>query len=298
MRQRPAAQVQQLQALVEAGRVAAGVVQDREQPLDAPAVASTAGSGRWPACASRARIQFRLPRTVLISPLCATYRYGWASGQDGKVLVENRECTRARAELVPRVGQVGEERARPAARSACPCRRWCAATGWRSTRRASCSARLRRQNASASSSRPRSPSRPATNSWASSGRTARAPAPQALGSCGTSRQPSTARPSAAASRSMVAPRLPRPVGGQKGQAGRVGAGPGSAKPADRAEERVGHLGQDPGAVAGPRVAALRAAVFQVAQHCAGPGHHVVAAPCRSGRRRSRRRRRRARRLGS
>ena len=49
--------------------------------------------------ASRARIQFRLPRTVLISPLCATYRYGWASGQDGNVLVENRECTRASVEV-------------------------------------------------------------------------------------------------------------------------------------------------------------------------------------------------------
>ena len=49
--------------------------------------------------ASRARIQLRLPRTVLISPLCAMNRYGWASGQDGKVLVENRECTMARAEV-------------------------------------------------------------------------------------------------------------------------------------------------------------------------------------------------------
>ena len=32
---------------------------------------------------------------VLISPLCAMNRYGWASGQLGKVLVENRECTSA-----------------------------------------------------------------------------------------------------------------------------------------------------------------------------------------------------------
>ncbi len=48
--------------------------------------------------ASRARIQLRLPRTVLISPLCAMNRYGWASGQDGNVLVENLECTRASAE--------------------------------------------------------------------------------------------------------------------------------------------------------------------------------------------------------
>ena len=68
----------------------------------------------------------------------------------------------------------------------------------------SCSARLRRQNVIRSSSRPDSPFAPATNSWASSGSTARAPAPQASASYGTSRQPSTLRPSAAASRSMVA----------------------------------------------------------------------------------------------
>ena len=48
--------------------------------------------------ASRARIQFSLPITVLISPLWATSRYGWASGHDGNVFVEKRECTRARAD--------------------------------------------------------------------------------------------------------------------------------------------------------------------------------------------------------
>ena len=48
-------------------------------------------------CDSRARIQLRLPLTVLISPLCATKRYGWASGQLGKVFVENREWTSAMA---------------------------------------------------------------------------------------------------------------------------------------------------------------------------------------------------------
>ena len=46
--------------------------------------------------ASRARIQFRFPCTVLISPLCAMYRYGCARSQDGNVFVENRECTSAR----------------------------------------------------------------------------------------------------------------------------------------------------------------------------------------------------------
>ena len=38
----------------------------------------------------RAAIQLTLPRTVLISPLWHRNRYGWASRQDGKVLVENR----------------------------------------------------------------------------------------------------------------------------------------------------------------------------------------------------------------
>ena len=47
---------------------------------------------------SRARIQLRLPITVLISPLCAMNRYGWASGHDGKVLVEKREWTTAMAD--------------------------------------------------------------------------------------------------------------------------------------------------------------------------------------------------------
>src|SRR5213595_598346 len=41
----------------------------------------------------RARIQLRLPLTVLISPLCAMVRNGWARGQDGNVFVEKREWT-------------------------------------------------------------------------------------------------------------------------------------------------------------------------------------------------------------
>ena len=65
---------------------------------------------------------------------------------------------------------------------------------------ASCSARLRRQNAIRSSSMPRWPSAPATNSWSTSGSTARAPSPQAVMSNGTSRQPRMVSPSAAASR--------------------------------------------------------------------------------------------------
>ena len=49
--------------------------------------------------ASRAAIQLRLPRIVLISPLCAMYRYGCASGHDGNVFVENRECSSTSAEV-------------------------------------------------------------------------------------------------------------------------------------------------------------------------------------------------------
>ena len=47
--------------------------------------------------ASRACMRLRFPRTVLISPLCATKRNGCASGQDGNVLVENLLCTIAMA---------------------------------------------------------------------------------------------------------------------------------------------------------------------------------------------------------
>ena len=39
-------------------------------------------------CDSRARIQLTLPRSVLISPLWAIIRYGWASSQLGNVFVE------------------------------------------------------------------------------------------------------------------------------------------------------------------------------------------------------------------
>ncbi len=48
-------------------------------------------------CDSRARIQLTLPRSVLISPLCATIRYGCASSQLGNVFVEKREWTSASA---------------------------------------------------------------------------------------------------------------------------------------------------------------------------------------------------------
>ena len=59
-------------------------------------------SRSWPkrfecSAASRARIQLKLPARVLISPLWASRRSGWASSQLGKVLVEKREWTTASA---------------------------------------------------------------------------------------------------------------------------------------------------------------------------------------------------------
>ena len=60
-------------------------------------VSSATGTGRASEASvlSRAVIQLRLPRTVLISPLWAISRKGWASSQRGRTLVENRLCTTA-----------------------------------------------------------------------------------------------------------------------------------------------------------------------------------------------------------
>ncbi len=55
------------------------------------------------------------------------------------------------------------------------------------------------------------------------------------------------------------------VGGQERQPGRVAARRGQLEGADSAEQLIGNLGQDAGAVAGLRVSALGAAVVQVAQ---------------------------------
>ncbi len=48
--------------------------------------------------ASRDLIQLMLPRSVLISPLWARVRNGWASGQVGSTLVEKRLWMRASAD--------------------------------------------------------------------------------------------------------------------------------------------------------------------------------------------------------
>ena len=252
-------------------------------------------------CASRARIQLRLPLTVLISPLCAISRNGCASGQLGKVLVENRECTSASAvanrssdrsgkngsqlaggehALVDQGarGQRREVRRRPRARRACAGRRPC-----RSQRQ------CRRRPAAG---------RAATNSCAKRGMArAGGGADAGRASTGTSRQPRTVRPSSAAIRST------RPTAsaalGVVGRAGRrcrrrTRAAGGSSKSTTCAQERVGDLGEDPApspesgsAPAAPRWSRLRSAVSAC-------GDDVVAWRPRERRPRRRRRRRRAR----
>ncbi len=70
----------------DASGVHSGNARDRS-----PGIASVRSSD------SRACMRLRLPRIVLISPLCAMWRNGCARSQAGNVLVENRECTTARA---------------------------------------------------------------------------------------------------------------------------------------------------------------------------------------------------------
>ncbi len=53
-------------------------------------MASISGSSEVSNLLVRASAQLRLPSMVLISPLCASSRNGWASGQRGAVLVEKR----------------------------------------------------------------------------------------------------------------------------------------------------------------------------------------------------------------
>jgi hypothetical protein len=89
-------------AVSEWSGVQIGKIRSRPWPFRLAGMRSVAS---WD---SRAVIQLRLPLTVLISPLWAMYRYGWASGQLGKVLVEKRECTRPIADAKLRSDRSGK----------------------------------------------------------------------------------------------------------------------------------------------------------------------------------------------
>ena len=92
VRQRPAREHEQLEHVVELRRCRSR----RGGRPGAPCARSSPNSSDA-SCDSRARIQLTLPRSVLISPLCAISRYGCASSQLGNVFVEKREWTSASA---------------------------------------------------------------------------------------------------------------------------------------------------------------------------------------------------------
>ncbi|GAA1801687.1 hypothetical protein GCM10009713_09180 [Brevibacterium celere] len=98
-RDRPEATMSSRTALKDAESEApGGTIGKRRSRLES--VSGTGEASRSEArCASRARIQLRLPRTVLISPLWAIVPNGWASCHDGNVFVENREWTSAMREV-------------------------------------------------------------------------------------------------------------------------------------------------------------------------------------------------------
>ena len=244
--------------------------------------------------ASRARIQFSLPITVLISPLWATNRYGWASGHDGNVLVENRLCTRASADstrssvrsvkkaahLVRDEHPLVHERARREAREVhrSP-RRASPARARRACGRRSSGGRGRCRRAAAC------PSAAVRNTWRNDGSASAACCPIIELSTGTSRQPEHLQP--LAGRDLLDPGHGRRLGSgslrQEGDAGGVRAGGREVEVDDGPQEAVGHLDEDAGAVADVGLGVGGPAVVEVAQRGeAELDHPVRAAPVQVG----------------
>ena len=223
-------------------------------------------------CDSRARIQLTLPISVLISPLWPITRYGWASSQVGNVFVEKRRVDQRHAgaealvlevrvevaELVADQHPLVDARARGEARAS-------RSPGRRPARRSGGS---RRACARRRPGRRRSPSPAPTNSCLMYGRVRLAVSPTCSSSIGTSRQPRTLLALDAdvelEQLLELAPRGPRRAGGSTRRR-RSGPAAGSSKSDDLAEERVGNLDEDAGAVAGLGVRALRSAVLEVVQ---------------------------------
>ena len=135
----------------------------------------------------------------------------------------------------------------------------------------------------------------ATNSCAKSGMTARAVGPRSApsGSTGTSRQPRTVRPSSSASlaTSSIAGGALGLVGRQEGDADGVLPHRRQVEVDLGAQQGVGDLGEDAGAVTGVRLGAGGAAVVEVVQRGEALGHDRAASAGRGRRPRRRRRRR-------
>ena len=245
-----------------------------------PRPSRSAGTGRVASSASRARIQFRLPRMVLISPLCAMNRYGWASGQDGNVFVENRECTSASADVYRGSDRSGKNALQLRRGQHALVDDGRAPTGWRSSSAGLVLGPLAQAERPPVQVDARLAGRPGHEQLGQLGQhgpgAARRSAP---GRAGRRASPGRSGPP-----SPPAARWPPPpparllgAGGQEHQAGRVAAGGGSSKSHTARKSSSGIWVRMPGAVAGVRVAALGAAVIQVAQHGQRFGHGVVAA---------------------
>ena len=287
MRQAAPTEVQQFEHLVERRRVAPLWVDDREQPLQ------VTRDARRTRAASRARIQLRLPRNVLISPLCAMYRYGCASGHDGNVLVEKRLCTRAIA-----LANLGSDRSGKNVRSWA--RREHALVDDRPRRkrrdvdarepraRRAFSGRTRGGRSRALGPRacersrdgcerpaPRTPAR-----WRASPGGRRAEARRHRPGRRASRAPEA---SPAIARSAIRRRAFACVVGvlrQEDEARRIHVRPGQLEIHDPGEELVRDLDEDPCAVAGVFVCSLCSAVIEVLQSGDRLVHQPVGAPRR------------------
>ena len=287
VRQRPAAQVQQLQHLVEGGRVAAVGRADREQPLGQVAAGIRLGGE----LASRARIQFRLPRTVLISPLCATSGTGGPAARTGTCWWRTGSApgpARLRSRSSDRSGKNGSSWARgqhPLVDDG-PRR-----TGWRSRRRSRARPACAGRTPAAPARCRRCRLRAGHEQLGQVGQHRAGAAPAGVGVDGDVppaqhgqalglRQLGDDRHGLLA-RGQVGLLFAGPFllhgdrGGQEGQAGRVGTRGGQVEVTDLAEEGVRDLGQDARAVPGTGVATLGAAVFEVAQGGQGFGHDIV-----------------------
>jgi len=226
-------------------RWSSSTTSSKDAESDAPAEVMSPSSARSPRTSERrfpwrAAIQFRFPRTVLISPLWASIRNGWASGQEGKVLVEKRECTRAICEAKRSSFRSGKNR-----------RSWEVVSiplyeivrldsEAKYTPRA-LSERLRTRKARLSRSSPRAPSGAFRKSWRNTGMQSRAMRPIIESSNGTSRQPRTSRPSSATIASIrpTARARSAPSLGRKAMPAAYPPGSGRSRPVTAAKNSCG-----------------------------------------------------------
>ena len=277
VRQRPAAHVQQFQALVKAGRVAALLVEHGEQPLDPPAVRRTGNEvagqhglpGPHPVAVTPDRVDLavvghipvgmgeRPGRERVGGEPGVHQREGRAVPGIGQVRVERLELRRGQHALVHDRpgGHAGEVHADLVLGALAQAERHPLEF------HAALAVRARHEQLeNIGKHRPRA--------VPAGGDVERDLTPaedrQALGG-GEPFQSRCYHPS---------------FGRKKGHTRRIRTRFRQVEATRGAEELVRNLGQDPRPVAGARVAALGAPVFQIAQYPQGLGHHIVTAAAR------------------